>query len=405
MKIEYKLALRYLIFTEPNKKRINISFQTFFAIISIAIGLCALLITFTILNGFENEIVTKIQKFSSHVQISLFSGERIKDKSKITTKLLKFENEIENINYELQTEAVVSNNQFTEGVILKGIEPEVLNKYLITYKVEGVFENKNSSNTIFVGKKLLNNLNSKIGDEINLTTVETINGVTEFKNSSFLISGSFESGMSEYDDVYCFINYSTFQNIFQTNNSFNTANIFLKNPSNSQITAEKIRDELPNYYLVNSYLQLHRNLLSWINLQKGPTPIILGLIMLVGVFNIIGSQLLILLKRIYELGILRTLGLNQNKIKKIFLIQSLIIGLIGVIIGNILALGFSYVQLNFNLISLPSEIYLMNSVPILVDWCYYVLTSLITILLTVVASIIPAKISTKYSIVNTIRYS
>ena len=114
--------------------------------------------------------------------------------------------------------------------------------------------------------------------------------------------------------------------------------------------------------------------------------------------------MLILLRRISQIGILRAIGLTKKSIERIFIINGLIVGIVGVIIGNILALLISYLQQEFKIISLPSDIYLMNAVPILIDWKNYLLISAITIILIIIASIVPSKIASKYSIIETLKY-
>ncbi len=408
MKIESKIALKYLIFSNPNSNKPNIAFQTFFAVVSVIVGILTLLLTFTILNGFENEIITKIQKFSSHIQISLYDNSLIKNNNSIIKGIKSVKDEIEFVSYESATEGIILSDNSAEGIILKGVEPYFINNILGKYLKDNLQNEKEYESefaNIIIGEKLLQKLNMQIGDTVAVSTIKQVSNKTEITNNSFIISTSYKSGMAEFDDINCYVELKKFQKLFAIGNSFNEANIYLKDPTKSEIIAANILKNIPSFYSATTFRELHRSILSWIQLQKGPTPLILSLIMIVGIFNIIGSQLLILLHRISNLGLLRAIGLSKKSIQKIFIIQGMIIGIIGTIVGNILALLFSFVQLKYKIISLPSDIYLMDKVPILIDWEYYLFISVITILLSTLASWIPAKVSGKYSIINSLRYS
>ncbi|MDA0986779.1 MAG: ABC transporter permease, partial [Bacteroidetes bacterium] len=275
MKLLLKIALRYLLFTDPNKKHKNISFQSLFAILSVSLGVFALLLTITILNGFENEIITKIQKFSSHIKIQLYENKTLKDKSVILKAIDPIKNEIKSIYYEAESEAILTNNNDAEGVILKGVEPDYLKNILDRYKLEEFKSEQNLKNNlpeIIIGKKLQRKLNLKLGDEINILTLHQNLDIVEYKNHNFKISVIYESGMAEYDDIFCFVDLKIFQNMFLMGESFNTANINLINPENVKNYTNRIEAKLPRYYSVLNYLDLNKNLISWIQLQKGPTP-------------------------------------------------------------------------------------------------------------------------------------
>jgi lipoprotein-releasing system permease protein len=140
-----------------------------------------------------------------------------------------------------------------------------------------------------------------------------------------------------------------------------------------------------------------------VELQKAPTPIILGLIIIVATFNIIGTLLMLVLEKTQSIGILKAVGCSNGKIMKIFIFDGMIIGILGVVLGNIIGLGLSFIELNFRFFTLPDQYY-MKSVPILLQPEYIIFISIITMVLVFLATLIPSYIASRFDPVKSIRF-
>jgi lipoprotein-releasing system permease protein len=151
--------------------------------------------------------------------------------------------------------------------------------------------------------------------------------------------------------------------------------------------------------------QLHRNIFTWIELQKEPIPIVLALIILVAVFNIVGTLLMIVLEKTRAVGILKTLGSKRKQIMSIFLINGSIIGILGIILGSVLGYLLMFVQEKFDIITLPSSVYFMSRVPFLITMNTFIGIAIVTFLLCLLASLIPSFIASKIKPVNALRFS
>jgi lipoprotein-releasing system permease protein len=151
--------------------------------------------------------------------------------------------------------------------------------------------------------------------------------------------------------------------------------------------------------------QNYRNLFSWIELQKKPVPLILGLIIVVATVNIIGTLLMMVLTKTREIGILRTMGATRWGITRIFLRQGFTIAVTGTLAGNLLALGLCLAQMHFKFFSLPSDIYFMNAVPILLRPEHFLLVSAVSIVLCMASSLVPARLAARLDPVHSIRFS
>jgi lipoprotein-releasing system permease protein len=169
--------------------------------------------------------------------------------------------------------------------------------------------------------------------------------------------------------------------------------------------ADRVQDLLGYPHYGRTVFQTYRNLFSWIELQKKPIPIILGLIIIVATVNIIGTLLMMVLDKTREIGVLRSLGATRWGIMRIFLRQGLTIALVGTFLGNALAFALCYAQMQFRFFALPSDIYFMTSVPILLRPEYFLLVSGATLLLCLASSMLPARLASRLHPVTAIRFS
>jgi lipoprotein-releasing system permease protein len=220
----------------------------------------------------------------------------------------------------------------------------------------------------------------------------------------FIVAGIYESGMSEYDDLNAFINFSTAQEMFGMGDQISGYNIKVKDLNRVKFLSEQLQDFLGYPYYVRTIFQVHQNIFTWLELQKEPIPIVLGLIIFVAVFNIVGTLLMIVLERTNAVGILRSLGANRKLIMKTFLYHALFLTFLGVLFGNLLALVLSLLQQQFDIISLPDKIYFVTRVPISIEFRNYLMVTAITVVVSLIASMLPALIASRIKPLSAIRF-
>jgi lipoprotein-releasing system permease protein len=211
--------------------------------------------------------------------------------------------------------------------------------------------------------------------------------------------------MAEYDDIYAFTALTDAQTLFQMPDGVSGYDIVLRNVDSAQAVANNATDLLGYPHYGRTVFENYRNLFSWIELQKKPVPIILGLIIVVATVNIIGTLLMMVLDKMREIGILSSMGATRWGITRVFLRQGLTIAVIGTVLGNLLALVLCVAQLEFRFFSLPSDIYFMTSVPILLRPEYFLFVSAVTIALCLLTALVPARLASKLNPVNAIRFS
>lgn len=406
------MSLSFFITKKYISNRQSSKFLSLVSVISvggIAIGTAVLIIALTILNGFENVVAQKIVNFNSHIKITAFGNRNLPDSDVIQSKIIEYVGEdFESISKFVSKLGIIKSKSVSEGVTIFGIDPTSSNSDIEKYIIEGNYElDSDKQKQVIVGKKLSEKLNVTVGDKITLFSLRR-DEVPSIDNppaiEQFIISGIFESGMAEYDDLNVYIHLDAAKQMFEIQNSISGYNIRLNNVSNIDTIAARLQDELGYPYYVRTIFQVHQNIFTWIDLQKEPIPIVLGLIIVVAVFNIIGTMLMIVLERTSSIGVLKSMGFSKKIILRIFFIQGLFLGVLGITTGCLIALLLSFLQMQFDIISLPGSIYFISSVPISIDLGNYLLVASIGLLLSVVASLIPSYIASRMNVISSIRF-
>jgi lipoprotein-releasing system permease protein len=402
------IARRYLKFRRGSGKKDFISFLTFIAIAGITLGVAALIITLTILAGFEHEIKSKVAGFTTHIQVTGFQNQTFKNYDSAAERMRRSIDEIDAVGPFVAKEGMVSFGSEVEGILVKGVEPAHDITTAKNYIIEGTYDLHRAKSQIAacaIGKKLLVKLHAHCGDTI---AVFGLTGsyyeMRQPKIVPFVVAAVYESGMSEYDDVYLFTDITAAQELFMVGPAATGFDVLLKDIDAAPDVAEKIQDLMGYPYYPRTLFQLYRNLFTWIELQKQPVPIILGLIILVATVNIIGTMLMVVMEKTSQIGILKSMGASNADIKKIFLFEGLFIGLTGTILGDLFAFVVCWTQQTFHYFSLNSSIYFMTQVPILFHWQNFALVSVIAFLLCMLAAYIPSAIAARLDPIRSIRF-
>ncbi|MGE5804578.1 MAG: ABC transporter permease [Ignavibacteria bacterium] len=404
MSFPFFISKRF-IFKNPTKQDRFISFISAISIIGIALGVAALIIAISILNGFEKTITEKITDFDSHIQITSYQT-ILPDYHRILPELYEMlQPDVESVSPYASKIAVISSKKGKEGVSLKGIMPDVRSINVKENIVEGKFVL--GSGSIVIGRKLANKLYVSIGDKVTIFALsrDEIPSPEHLPNiKRFIITGIFESGMAEYDDLNAYVSLDEAQELFEIGDNITGYDIKLKNISKINSCKDYLSDKLRYPHAVRSIYQIHRNIFTWIELQKKPIPIVLGLITIVAVFNIIGTLLMIVLEKTNAIGTMKSLGARKRQIVAIFLYQGGFLAAAGIILGNLLAFLLTWLQLEYSIISLPSSVYFVSKVPVSLSWEIFLEVSALTLVLCFLASFIPSYIGSKVQPISTLRF-
>jgi lipoprotein-releasing system permease protein len=395
-------------FISPKKESGFITFVTLISIIGVAIGVASLIIAVSVLTGFEKEITERAVSLSSHIQITSFKQEGIKDYRSILQLVADSLKSVQSATPYVQKEAVLKYKDKTEGIIVKGIRNQddiFRNRRQIIAGSSELKEIDSSVQSIIIGNKLASKFGINLGDKVFILATNGIPSPLNTPNiKQFKVAGIYESGLREYDDVMLYIDFITAQKLFQMGNNITGIELIVKDISRIDEVNERVKKLLGYPYNPRTIFRIFKGLFTWVELQKKPIPIIIGLIIIVAAFNIIGTLLMIVLEKTKEIGILKTLGSTGRDIISIFSYQGMLIAVTGIILGNILGYGLCLFQLKYNIISLP-DIYFMSKVPIIINWEIGLIITLITMAVCFLATFVPSYLASKLKPVTAIRFN
>lgn len=385
-----------------------VSFITAIAVLGVMLGTATLIVALAVLGGFEREITEKVVGFSSHVQVLGFQNQPLRNYQENRERLEATIPLIRSVAPFVSREALIRSREAVDGILLKGVDPLHDNASTRRYIVAGEYDlarQKGGMAKLVVGRKLASRLGTDIGDRVVVFGISRLAEQAQPRVMQFSVSGIYESGMAEYDDIYAFTDLTSAQILFQLPESVSGYDLLLTSTDSAAVVAERVSDLLGYPHYARTVYDTYRNLFSWIELQKKPVPLILGLIIIVATVNILGTLLMMVLDKTREIGVLRAMGATRWGITRIFLRQGLTVALTGTILGNILAFGLCFTQLEFKVFSLPSDIYFMSSVPVLLRWEHFVLVSAVSIALSLASACVPARLASRLDPVTTIRFT
>lgn len=396
-------------FVSPKQGSRFISFITFAAILGVAIGVAALIISVSILNGFEREITSRTTALSSQIQITSFKPDGIRDFESVIKQITdpKLKLGITSAHPFIQHEAVIKYKDRTDGIIVKGIRNQ--DSIFSTQRkiVNGIGTlTKIDSNTtgIILGNKLASKLDIPLGSKVFIiATVGLPSPANEPTIKQFIVTGIYESSLKEYDDVWVYVDMSDGQKLFDMKSNVTGIEVMTDNTDRIQETTDNLKRLLGYPYFPQSIFKLYKGLFTWVELQKKPIPIILGLISIVAAFNIVAFLLMIVLEKTETIGILKSLGSSNPDIIRIFFYQGMFISILGIILGNLLGYGLCFIQLKYELVRI-TDIYYMTHVPLQISINTGLLITVLTLILSLIVSIVPSYLASKLNPISILRF-
>ena len=338
--LEKEIAFRYL---KTRKKDGFLNIISIFSFIGISLGVAVLIIVMSVMNGFRTELINKIVGFNSHVTVKPYDKPiDIKKLNNTDLKLISNELILSNTG-----EAVVINKDYTKGIVLRGYSKKDFSKLEII-KQENFTGNSNNliDYNISIGKELSYSLNLQVGDKIIIMSpsgVGTIIGNLP-KQQTFIISSIFDSGLADFDQNIAFININSLESFFDLNKKDRNLEIYLRDPQNIEKMKIKIQS-IFNNEIIYTWADMNSSLFSALKVERNVMFIILSLIIIVAAFNIISGLTILVKNKTREIAILKSIGVLNKSIAKIFFLIGIIIGSSATIFGIFLGVIFSlYVE-------------------------------------------------------------
>ena len=403
--IEKEITFRFL---KARKKDGFLNIISIFSFIGISLGVAVLIIVMSVMNGFRTELINKIVGFNAHIVVDPYEKKiDISDKPNLTSIS-------ENLILSNNGEAIIIKKDSSKGILLRGYTNEDFSK-LEFINNKSFIGNKDdlNKNNISIGKELSFALGVKVGDNITIMSssgVQTIIGSLP-KQKTFKIISLFESGLVDFDNNIAFINLETLEEFFDLSNKNRKLEIYLKNPQNIEDQKSIVQKMFPNEF-VYSWSDMNSSLFSALKVERNVMFIILSLIIIVAAFNIISGLTILVKNKTREIAILKSIGVLNKSIVKIFFLVGVLIGTSATVFGIILGVSFSmyvenirqFLSTIFNISLFPEEIYFLSTMPSEINPFSIFLISLCSILITIIVSIFPALKAARLDPIKSLKY-
>jgi lipoprotein-releasing system permease protein len=397
LKTELLIAIKYL---QAKKKEAMISVTAVLSLVGIMLGVAALVVVISVMNGYRVELISKLKGFNSDIVVSKRGGEKEIKKYSGIAKIISDDEDVRKVFPIIESQGLIAKKKKSRGIIVKSIERDKISSYPILQEVERNPKKLSKANGILLGATLAFNLGIRVGDTVKLISPEftsTILGVIP-NAKDFYVEGIFRSGVSEYDGAYAIIPLEIGQAFFNLKNVVNKMEIFTKESENIHKTSWRIRNILGTEYSIRNWQGMNRTLFNALKTERVVMFIILTFIILVAAFNIISSLTMLVADKTKEISILRTIGFTRGSILRIFLFAGAMLGgagtFLGVGLGLLLA---SYINEIKNFLSNISGtnlfdpvIYYLELLPSKIDFNDVTTIALISLALSLLATIYPS---------------
>ena len=404
--LEKEITLRYL---KTRKKDGFLNVITIFSFIGISLGVAVLIIVMSVMNGFRSDLIKKINGFNSHATVQSYNGQF--NLNKIDNSNLA--SQIDGVMISNNGEGIIIKKKISKGILLRGYKKD-------DFKNLNIVKNKD-----FLGSKILNkkgisisremgfDLDLDIGDKLSLvfsSFEDTIIGSLP-KQKTFQITSFYNSGFNDFDKNIAFINIEDLENQLNLKPDSRFLEVYFKDPTD----IKKIKNDLTRLFpneLIYTWSDLNKPLFSALKVERNVMFIILSLIIVVAAFNIISGLTILVKNKTREIAILKSIGVKNKSIRKIFFLVGFIIGLSSTIFGVILGIIFSvyienirqFISNLFNITLFPEEIYFLSTMPYELDFKSIFLISICSIISTCLVSLFPAIKASKLDTIKSLKY-
>lgn len=375
------------------------------AIAGIFIGVAAIIIVLSVMNGFHQELKVRILGLTPHIIISRFSYDNIDDYDSLLTIVRKYPGVISAEPF-VYTKTIIRKENTSDGIVMRGIVPSSASEVTTLKKdiVQGVFDL--SDNNIILGIDLARSIGARVGDDISIVAPfageATPFGVLP-KLKQYNVAGIFDAGMYDYNSSFVYVGLKSLQDFLGIGDAISGIEVKVKNINATDKLVKKIRQDLQYPYRVSDWMSMNRNIFTALRLEKIVTFIVLVLIVLVAAFGIIGLLVMMVIRKTKEIGILNAMGTTKKSIIKIFILTGSLIGLIGTIAGAIFGVIVSLLLDKYRIINLPGDVYFIKNLPVQVELLDVVLVIVVALSISFLSTIYPAYKAANLTPVEAIR--
>lgn len=405
---EINVGLRYM---KAKRKQAFISVISAFSVLGVMLGVMTLIIVLGVMNGFEKDLKDKILGTVSHLVVMSHSSRTVNGWEKLMDRIKVFDGVKATTPY-IYGQAMISTFGKVRGVIVRGIDTDTAGKvislprYLQSGSLGDLAKVTDGLAGIIVGKELAVMNSLRQGDVIQLISPQgkrtPIGAIPRVQ--SYRIVGIFKSGMYEFDANLVYMELSQAQKFFELGDGVTGIEVTLNDIYYAPKLGNRIEAALGPPFWTRTWKDMYRNLFSALKLEKIAMFIILTFIVLVAAFNIIISLIMLVMEKSRDIAVLKALGATSERIMRIFIVQGMVVGVVGTALGAVAGIAGSALLARYPVIELPEEIYTISTLPVYVEPVDVVIICLVALTICFLATLYPSLRAARLEPVEALRY-
>jgi lipoprotein-releasing system permease protein len=407
MFFELFFALRYL---KAKRKQAFIPVITVISVLSVMVGVMSLIVVLSVMNGFRDDLMSKILGVNSHVLVLNYGG-AFKDYEKVGKRVEGVDGVLASTPF-IYSQGMINSSGNVSMAVIRGLDPRsVVNVLDIESMIKkgslaSIEGSADGLPGIIIGNELARKVEAHPGDTLTVVSPEgksTQSGRAP-KIRKYKVTAIFDSGMYDYDASMAFISLKESQDFLGLGDRVTGLEIKVRDVYNADTVARAIQEKLGYPYWTRDWKLTNRNLFAMLSLQKTTLFVILSMIVLVGALSIIGTLVMVVMEKKKDIAILRAMGTSARSIMSIFMLQGVFVGIVGTLSGLVSGLGICFILAKYKFITLPADVYYISALSVQVEFGDVFFVALSAVVICFFATLYPSWRASRLNPVDAIRY-
>jgi len=407
MVFELFLSLRYL---KAKRKQTFISVITLISVVGVMVGVMALVVVISVMNGFREDLMSKILGVNSHVWVLSYDG-AFPDYEDLAGSVAAVEGTVAVTPF-IYSQVMVNHAGNVSGAVYRGLGTESagrvigVEKMLKNGDLGVLIQDVQGRPGIILGIQLARRIGAQIGDEVTVISPQgKLTPMGRMPNDrTYRVVDLLDSGMYEYDASLVYVALEEAQDFLEMGDRVTGLEVRVNDVERSDTIASELERTLGYPFWTKDWKLMNRSLVSALKLEKITMFVILSMIILVGALNIISTLVMVVMEKTRDMAILRAMGATARSIMAVFMLQGLLVGFVGTVAGLLSGLGICHLLSKYQFISLPSDVYYISTLPVQVETWDVVLVAVAALGISFLATLYPSRYAAKTNPVEALRY-